>query len=90
MMQNCSLPRHNLESTEFLSEMFEQPNGVLVFLKDCRVMNANQPEIYLSNWTEFWENSCKCEQQVELIRRKQRLIEIVKRKSQNLKEFIVS
>ena len=60
---NCSLPRHNLESTEFLTSVFQQAKGVLVFLKDCRVLNTSQPELYLSSWTEQWENSCPCEQQ---------------------------
>lgn len=50
-VQNCSLPRHNLESIEFLSSMFEQSNGILVYLKDCRVLQVSQPELYLTSWT---------------------------------------
>ena len=48
---NCSLPRHNLECPEFLSSLFEQKTGLLVFLKDCRIVAAHQPELYLSSWT---------------------------------------
>jgi len=68
--------------------MFEQNNGILVYLKDCRVLMTHQPELYLSSWTELWENTCKCDRQVEALSRKQRLVEIVKRKAQNLKEAI--
>ena len=90
-IQNCSLPRHNLESPEFLTSMFEQNSGILVFLKDCRIMTVHQPELYLSSWSELWENTCKCDHQAETFKMKQKLVEIVKKKSQfqNLKESVV-
>jgi hypothetical protein len=59
-IQNCSLPRHNLESIEFLSSMFQQGSGILVYIKDSRVLSVSQPEFYLSSWTEVWESSCRC------------------------------
>lgn len=42
-MSNCPLPRHNLESMEFLSASYEQENGVLVFLKDAQIRRIDQP-----------------------------------------------
>lgn len=41
-LSNCPLPRHNIESVEFLSAAFEQQRGVLVYLKDARVWRAYQ------------------------------------------------
>ena len=41
-----------------MSVIFEQENGVLVFLKDCHISEVGQPELYLSRWTEVW--SCNC------------------------------
>lgn len=40
---NCPLPRHNLESVEFLTASFEQSNGVLIYLKDAHILKAHQP-----------------------------------------------
>lgn len=84
-IQNCSLPRHNLESNEFLSSLFQQGSGILVYLKDSRVLTVSQPEFYLSSWAEVWENTCKCEQKQEIVKRRQRLVDIVKSKTTNLK-----
>jgi hypothetical protein len=42
-LTNCPLPRHNIESVEFLTAAFEQEKGVLVYLKDSRVVKVFQP-----------------------------------------------
>jgi hypothetical protein len=52
------------------------------------VLTKEQSECYLSSWTEQWENSCKCNSQTQLLTKKQRLVEIVRQRSQNLKESI--
>ena len=50
---------------------------------------VDQPELYLSSWEEQWENACKCEGEGEVFKRRQRLVEIVKLKTYNLKEMVV-
>lgn len=82
----CPLPRHNLESVEFLSASFEQPNGVLIYLKDAHVLRAHQPELYLAAWEEVWAGSCGCAGERQLVRRRQSLLQIVKAKSQDMRE----
>jgi hypothetical protein len=88
-ISNCPLTRHNLESVEFLSTVFEQENGVLVYLKDAHALRVHQPELYLSSWEELWVGFCSCGEK-QLLRKRQSLIEIVKAKAQNIREAVVS
>lgn len=37
--ENCTIPRHNLKSIEFMTASLSQPNGTLVYIKDAEIIS---------------------------------------------------
>lgn len=59
---------------------------MLIYLKDAHILKAHQPELYLAAWEEVWAGLCSCAGERQLLRRRQSLLQIVKAKSQNMRE----
>ena len=81
---SCPLPKHDIESPNFIIKAFENTQGIIIFVKDAHIVKISQPEMYLFSWTEIWYPECGCNTIKKLpIKRKQSLIEIVKNHREN-------
>jgi hypothetical protein len=93
--ENCTIPRHNLKSIEFVTASLNQPNGTLVYIKDAEIISIKESELYLQSWTEVWEYACDCKfsinsMNLKLLKRKvtQSLLDIItKGFASNFKEY---
>lgn len=50
-ISNCPLPTQNIRSAEFQLAGFEQPQGIMVYLKDLLVTEVSQSEMFVFSYT---------------------------------------